>query len=970
VSEKKLVGILLVFVLLVTGFSGNVSAKQWGGCGCLAVVDHGVFLNNTTDDNTLLVWVDSGDIFFTSSYNDYYNTTLQGVLGRVDVLRYETDDWEEYGFYTAVYVELNLSLKTIDSEPYRSFRYLSNAIVLLWSHGDRELYETLVDIARAETISNIVYSENITSPDDVAKSLFLYTKAEEKLGEDKVPAAIGLYNAALYNLPTTPTLMWDKITRLSYNGNNTHPVVFSGGGVLHAGWIHREDGGVNFTFYARSTNLGRTWWTLDATTYGSPYLVAMGLDPHGGDPYVAMAATMLLESIYLIDGSHYFYVPINTPPVLPIPVDGEIGDTIYVSIDDPYLDRYQTYEYLRIGDRLFIKPICKPGGTPVPPPRAPDLVVESVSVGVLDRLPKNGDVFPVSVVVSNRGDADVVGEISVLLKESDSDVIVGEKTLVGLVGGEQKTLVFSWTCSDLWATYNLTGVVDPDNDVSEGDESNNEKTQTTTVYSVKIVSVETYVLDSNGEIYPSNGMFLSGYEHVVRVTLYNTCNYQLSLGVVSVLGTVTVDLPDLDLLEIDPDYQLIIAVIDVLKEVTLDINIDPGQTTISPDVDYQPGQLATGVYDTYQQIEHPIREKIGEIGIAPPDRDYDNDGLTNSDEILKYGTDPTDFDTDDDGMPDGWEVKYGLDPTSNTDKNTDKEHDGVSNYVEYTKGTDPTKKDTDSDGMDDYYEINYGYWQQPTVKNDRYAILYGGTISGNKYYDAFWNDIKEMYYVLVKNYNWDPDNIYVLWNNAQKGDEKDGIILSGPAGRSSFNNVMDYISKIIDDNDLFFFLANTHGNTAAIDDIPYDDGEWDKVAKKAGLPIIVISACDSGSAISKLKCHVSDNTIIVTSSKADEDTYNNKEHTFFLYNNYGNGQGFVWYYGGTFYHNYEDYYQPASLSLAFESGWAGATNPPPEYTLSKSHPLVDGNHDGVGHTGKDLIDNPSIEGDALDKIYI
>jgi len=467
--EKKIVGVLLVFVLLATGFSGNVSAKSGGGCGCLAVVDHGVFLNNTTDDNTLLVWVDGGDVFFTSSYNDYYNTTLQGVLGRVDVLRYETDDWGEYSFYTAVYVELNLSLKTIDSEPYRSFRYLSDAIVLLWSHGDRELSETLVDIARTEVFSNILYSENLTSPDDVAKSLFLYTKAEEKLGEDKVPAAVALYNAALYNLPTTPTLMWDKITRLSYNGNNTHPVVFSSGGVLHAGWIHREDGGVNYTFYALSTNFGRTWWTLDATTYGSPYLVAMGLDPYGGDPFVAMAATQLLESIYLIDGSHYFYVPINTPPVLPIPVDGEVGDTIYVSIDDPYLDRYQTYEYLRIGDRLFIKPICKPGGTPVPPPRAPDLVIVNMFV-----YEKNNKSFVFYFGIENKGDAEIINSLSdVWIYDNKS---VNEKKTIEidhLRSRENGSLIFITKTKNLNG-FNVSVKLDPSDDLKEGDESNNQ----------------------------------------------------------------------------------------------------------------------------------------------------------------------------------------------------------------------------------------------------------------------------------------------------------------------------------------------------------------------------------------------------------------------------------------------------------------------------------------------------------------
>lgn len=51
------------------------------------------------------------------------------------------------------------------------------------------------------------------------------------------------------------------------------------------------------------------------------------------------------------------------------------------------------------------------------------------------------------------------------------------------------------------------------------------------------------------------------------------------------------------------------------------------------------------------------------------------------------GSDPADSDSDD--MPDTWESLHGLNPNSNTDRNTDPDLDGFSNYLEYLCGTDP-----------------------------------------------------------------------------------------------------------------------------------------------------------------------------------------------------------------------------------------------------------------------------------------
>ncbi|MBT8368887.1 MAG: CAP domain-containing protein [Deltaproteobacteria bacterium] len=75
------------------------------------------------------------------------------------------------------------------------------------------------------------------------------------------------------------------------------------------------------------------------------------------------------------------------------------------------------------------------------------------------------------------------------------------------------------------------------------------------------------------------------------------------------------------------------------------------------------------------------------------DSDFDNDGLTNLAEF-KEGTDPTYFDTDSDEMPDGWEVRNGLDPTDPFDANDDLDGDGINNLEEFLNGTDPTMSNT------------------------------------------------------------------------------------------------------------------------------------------------------------------------------------------------------------------------------------------------------------------------------------
>lgn len=81
--------------------------------------------------------------------------------------------------------------------------------------------------------------------------------------------------------------------------------------------------------------------------------------------------------------------------------------------------------------------------------------------------------------------------------------------------------------------------------------------------------------------------------------------------------------------------------------------------------------------------------------------DSDKDGLSDFDEIHKYGTDPHSYDTDKDGIGDRQEILNRTDPTSQ-----DTDRDRLTDYEEQQLGTDPNHWDTDRDGVQDDRDRN------------------------------------------------------------------------------------------------------------------------------------------------------------------------------------------------------------------------------------------------------------------------
>ncbi|WP_367872279.1 LamG-like jellyroll fold domain-containing protein [Luteolibacter sp. Populi] len=124
----------------------------------------------------------------------------------------------------------------------------------------------------------------------------------------------------------------------------------------------------------------------------------------------------------------------------------------------------------------------------------------------------------------------------------------------------------------------------------------------------------------------------------------------------------------------------------------------------------------------------------------PADTDTDGDGAT---DIAEQGLTKIGFaDSDGDGIPDGWELKYGLNPNLPGDAALDDDDgggDGLTNLQEYLWNTNPNKRDTDLDGTNDGPEIGAG--GEPNDASDggsvppeeRFSVTLGvGDKSGSK----------------------------------------------------------------------------------------------------------------------------------------------------------------------------------------------------------------------------------------------
>jgi len=123
-----------------------------------------------------------------------------------------------------------------------------------------------------------------------------------------------------------------------------------------------------------------------------------------------------------------------------------------------------------------------------------------------------------------------------------------------------------------------------------------------------------------------------------------------------------------------------------------------------------------------------IKDNSGYDKIFYADLDFDDDGLTDNEELYLYFTDPNDSDSDDDGLTDGEEVNtFSTDPNdsdSDDDNLTDSEE--INNYF-----TDPNDFDSDNDGLTDGEEVNTYSTDPNDADTDNDNLPDGWEVSNN-----------------------------------------------------------------------------------------------------------------------------------------------------------------------------------------------------------------------------------------------
>ena len=102
------------------------------------------------------------------------------------------------------------------------------------------------------------------------------------------------------------------------------------------------------------------------------------------------------------------------------------------------------------------------------------------------------------------------------------------------------------------------------------------------------------------------------------------------------------------------------------------------------------------------------RDEVVDYGTFAYNPDTDGDGLTDYDEIFVYSTNPLSTDTDNDGINDNFEITNNLNPLED-DSFMDPDNDGLTNLQEYNENTATHNPDSDNDGLLDGQEVSsYG----------------------------------------------------------------------------------------------------------------------------------------------------------------------------------------------------------------------------------------------------------------------
>ncbi|MFW9848043.1 MAG: C13 family peptidase [Candidatus Thorarchaeota archaeon] len=245
----------------------------------------------------------------------------------------------------------------------------------------------------------------------------------------------------------------------------------------------------------------------------------------------------------------------------------------------------------------------------------------------------------------------------------------------------------------------------------------------------------------------------------------------------------------------------------------------------------------------------------------------------------------------------------------------------------------------------------------------KYAILFSGGVSNWYAYPRYWNHI-EWFYVLLLMNGYDPDNIFVCYNNGT-GD-RTGVPVDYPGTSDGLNETFTYLSGEMGRADSLFVYVTDHGNEAGI--CTWNDLDPDGISPVEFLGwldsischhmIVIMQQCFSGAFIPYLSLS---NRIIMTACAYNEiawasDALGYSEFTFRLLCAF---YGFhIWGYDTPI---WADLNNDGLISMAEAFGYAATMDSKDET------PHYDDNGDQIGSTVGNII---GTDGDYGNYIFL
>jgi len=247
--------------------------------------------------------------------------------------------------------------------------------------------------------------------------------------------------------------------------------------------------------------------------------------------------------------------------------------------------------------------------------------------------------------------------------------------------------------------------------------------------------------------------------------------------------------------------------------------------------------------------------------------------------------------------------------------------------------------------------------QNPT----KYAVLFSGGYNNWYAYSRYWNHITWFYVLLLLN-GYDPDNIFVLYNNGT-GDESN-IHVDYPGTSDGMNQTFTYLASVMDSSDSLFVYVTDHGDEAGI--VTWDEYDEDGIGYTEMLGwldaitchhmILILQECFSGAFVPYLSLS---NRIIITACSANEvawasDAAGFSEFTFrILCAFYGYH---IWGYSTPI---WADINNDGEISIAEAFGYAATMDSKDET------PLYDDNGDQRGSTVGSIVGTDGIFGSGI-----